>query len=127
MKTIDIEWCHLVVDDATCERCGDTGAVLQQLVADLNRECAPRSVRFRLVDTPLGPERIAESNQIRIDGHSLEAVNPAIRVGFNHCDSCSDLTGRNEQCRSLEIDGQTLEVPPPYLIRAAVCRLAGCC
>lgn len=127
MKTIDIEWCHLRVEDQTCERCGDTGALLRELVANLNRECAPREVQVTLTETPLGSESIQESNQVLIDGRPLEASTPAIRVGSSACVSCSDLTGRDEQCRTLEMDGHFFEVPPAYLIRAEVCRLGGCC
>lgn len=127
MKTIDIEWRHLVVDQVTCERCSDTGAVLQQLVEELNHECTPRGVQVTLTETPLGPERIADSNQVLIDGRPLEASAPTIRVGSSTCTSCGELTGRDEQCRTLEMDGQSFEVPPPYLIRAEVCRLGGCC
>jgi len=127
MKTIDIEWRHLVVDQSTCERCNDTGTLLQQLVTELNRECAPRGVHVTMTETPLGPESIQESNQVLIDGRLLEASIPAIRVGSSACASCSDLTGRDEQCRTLELDGHFFEVPPAYLIRAEVCRLGGCC
>ena len=127
MTTIDIEWRHLVVAEATCDRCGDTGALLRQLVAELNHECAPHQVNIRLTETPLGPERIAESNMVLINGRPLEAIVPTIQVGSSSCVSCGDLTGRDEQCRTLEISGQTFEVPPVYLIRAEVCRLAGCC
>jgi hypothetical protein len=127
MKTIDIEWRHLVVNQVTCERCGDTGSLLQHLVAELNRECAPRGVRITLTETLLEPERIAESNQILINGQPLEASTPAIQVGSSDCTSCSELTGRDEQCRTFELEGQSFEVPPAYLIRAEVCRQGGCC
>ncbi|MCB1758235.1 MAG: DUF2703 domain-containing protein [Gammaproteobacteria bacterium] len=127
MKTIDIEWRHLRVEGETCERCAATGALLRELVANLNRECAPRDVRVTLTETPLGPESVEESNRVLIDGRPLEAGIPAIRVGSSACASCSDLTGSDEQCRTLELDGRTFEVPPAYLIRAEVCRLGGCC
>ena len=31
MKAMEFEWRRLVQDGATCERCGDTGALLVQL------------------------------------------------------------------------------------------------
>ena len=127
MKTIDIEWRHLVVDQATCERCSDTGLLLQQLVTDLNHECAARRVQVSLTETPLGPERISESNQVLINGRPLEVSAPTIRIGASNCRSCGELTGRDEQCRTVELEGQSFEVPPAYLIRAEVCRVGGCC
>ncbi len=90
MKMIDIEWRHLQVEGETCERCGDTGALLRELVANLNRECEPRGVRVLLTEAPLGLEAIEQSNQVLIDGHPLEARVPNVSVGVSRCDSCGE-------------------------------------
>lgn len=127
MQTIDIEWRHLDVGGETCERCGDTGSMLRELVGAMNRECMPKGTSINLRETRLGPERIAESNIVLIDGQPLEAVQPAISVGVSSCGSCGDLTGRDEVCRTIEVDGKVHEVPPPYLIRNHICRIADCC
>jgi len=127
MKTVEIEWRRLVQGGATCERCGDTGALLGQLVERLNTECVPRGVGVRLKTIALGPERIAESNRIRIDGRLLEQLQPQIVVGHNDCPSCGELLGHPQDCPTVEVDGQTHDVPPAWLIRQAVCRSAGCC
>jgi hypothetical protein len=127
VKTVEIEWRRLVQDGTTCERCGDTGAVLRQLVDRLNTECRPRGVSIVLKSVALNVERIAESNQILIDGQLLEQLQPQIVVGQNDCPSCGELLGHEQACRTLEVAGQTHEVPPPWLIRRGVCRSAGCC
>lgn len=127
MKTIDIEWHHLQMEGETCERCGDTGALLRELVANLNRECAPRGVQATLTETLLGREPIQESNQVLINGQPLDASIPAIRIGSGACASCGDLTGREESCRTLELGGESFEVPPAYVIHGEVCRLGRCC
>ena len=127
MKTVEIEWRRLVTDDATCERCGDTGALLEQLLDRLNRECRPRGVTITLGVVALGSGHIEASNQILIDGQPLEQLQPQIRIGQNDCPSCGELLGHPQACRTLELGGETLEVPPPWLIRQAVCRSAGCC
>ncbi len=127
MKTVEIEWRRLVQGGATCERCGDTGALLEQLVQRLNTECRPRGVAVTLKTVALGPERIAESGQIRIDGHRLEQLQPQILVGQNNCASCSELLGQPQDCPTLEVAGQTHDVPPAWLIRQGVCLIAGCC
>lgn len=127
MKTVEIEWRRLVQGGATCERCGDTGALLEQLVKRLNTECGPRGVTVTLRSVALGPERIAESNQIRIDGQLLEQLQPQIVVGHNDCPSCGELLGHEQTCRTLEVAGETHDVPPHWLIRRGICRSAGCC
>jgi len=127
MKTVAIEWRRLLQDGATCARCGDTGALLEQLVERLNAECGPRGVEVTLRAVALGAERIAESNQIRIDGRLLEQLQPQIVIGHNDCPSCGDLLGHPQDCPTIGVGGETHEVPPPWLIRQAVCRSAGCC
>ena len=127
MKTVEIEWRRLLQDGATCERCGDTGALLEELVERLNAECGPRGVRVTLETIALGPEHIAESNQIRIDGRLLEQLQPQIVVGQNDCPSCGDLLGHPQQCPTIGVGDEVHEVPPAWLIRQGVCRSTGCC
>jgi len=127
MKTVEIEWRHLVRNGATCARCGDTGAMLRHLVERLNTQCRPRNVSIMLKEIALGVERFAQSNQILIDGHLLEQLQPQIVVGQNDCPTCGELLGHAQACRTLEVAGEAHEVPPPWLIRRGVCQRAGCC
>lgn len=127
MKTIVIEWLHLAVGGATCERCGDTGQELRQAVERLQTECAPRGVEILLKETLLPPQEIARSNTILIDSIPLEEILPQAEVSTSCCPSCGDLTGQPEQCRTLVHLGRTYETIPRDLIRQAVCKVAGCC
>jgi ribosomal protein S27AE len=127
MRTVEIEWRRLVQGGATCQRCGDTGALAEQLVERLNVERAPRGVAVTLKTVALGPERTAESNRIRIEGRLFEQLQPQIVVGQNECPSCGELLGHPQSCPTVEVGGQTHEVPPAWLIRRGVCRSAGCC
>jgi predicted RNA-binding Zn-ribbon protein involved in translation (DUF1610 family) len=127
MKTIVIEWLHLEVGGATCQRCGDTGVELAQAVERLQAECAHRGVEIIFRETLLDPEQIAKSNTILINGVALEQILPQAEAGANCCPSCGDLTGRSEECRTLVHLGQTYETIPQDLIRQAVCRIGGCC
>lgn len=127
MKTIVIEWFHLEVGGATCQRCGDTGSELGRAVEDLRAECASKSVEILFRETLLAPNQIAKSNAILINGVPVEQILPHAEVSASCCPSCGDLTGRNEQCRTLVHLGQTYETIPRNLIRQAVCKVAGCC
>ena len=127
MKTVEIEWRRLVQDGATCVRCGDTGALLEELVKRLNTECRPRGVAVKLETVALGPGRIAESNQVRIGGRLLEQLQPQIIIGQNDCSSCGELLGHPQDYPTIGIGDEIHEVPPAWLIRQAVCRSARCC
>ena len=127
MQTIVIEWLHLEVGGATCERCGDTGQELRQAVERLQAECAPRGVEILFRETRLNPRQINQSNTILINGVPLEQILPQAHASTSCCPSCSDLTGQAEQCRTLVHLGQTFETIPQDLVRQAVCKVAGCC
>jgi hypothetical protein len=127
MKTITIEWLHLEVGGATCERCGDTGAELGRAVEQLRAECAPRGVQIQFRETLLDPQQIDQSNAILINGVPLEQILPQAEASTSCCPSCSDLTGQAEQCRTLVHLGRTHEAIPQDLVRQAVCKVAGCC
>ena len=127
MKTIVIEWRHLAVGGATCQRCGDTGIEVGRAVEELRAECASKGVEILFRETLLAPEQIAESNMILINGVSVEQILPQAEASASCCPSCGDLTGRDEECRTLVHLGQIFETIPRDLIRQAVCTVAGCC
>lgn len=70
-KRLEIEWKHFEVNGVTCERCGDTGEGLRSAVEELRREFAPVGVKIHLTETILDKARIAESNEIWMNGHGL--------------------------------------------------------
>lgn len=127
MKNIVIEWLHLEVGGTTCQRCGDTGQELRQAVERLQAECTPRGVEILFKKTLLDPRQIAKSNMILINGVPLEQILPQAEASTSCCTSCGDLTGRNEECRTLVHLGRTYETIPQGLIRQAVCKVGGCC
>lgn len=75
----------------------------------------------------LNADEIARSNTILINGVPLEGILPQAQVSASCCTSCSDLTGRPEQCRTLVHLGQEYETIPEALIRQAVCKIGDCC
>jgi hypothetical protein len=128
MKRIAIEWRHLDVDGATCERCGDTGAELRRAVDALNAECNARGVGVTLEEVHLGADEVAGSNRILIDGRPLESLLPEGRSGTSACTSCDTLVeGSGTQCLTVEVGAARYEAVPAALVREAVCRVADCC
>lgn len=127
MRTHTIHWEHLDVDGRTCDRCADTGELLRTLVKDLNTACRAHGVRVELRETPLPPDRLGDSNRVSIDGRPLTQNLPGTTTGRSDCPSCGTLIGKTAACRTLEYDGSSYAVPPAWVIREAVCRVAGCC
>lgn len=127
MRTHTIHWEHLDVDGRTCDRCSDTGELLRTLVKELNTACRSRGVRLELQETALPPDRLEDSNRIRIDGRPLTQGLPGTASGLSECSSCGTLIGEPAACRTVEHGGNSYAVPPLWLIRQAVCRAAGCC
>jgi len=117
-KRLEIEWKHFAVGDATCERCGITSEELRTFVKELRHEFAPAGVKISLTETLLDKKRIAESNEIRMNGMLLEDL-LAAGVVSTDCPSCGTLAGESTCCRAIEIDDQRYEYIPAELIKKA--------
>jgi hypothetical protein len=117
-KRLEIEWKHFAVGDATCERCGNTGAALKDTVEELRREFAPAGVKINLTETLLDKTRMAESNEIRMNGIMIEDL-LAAGVVSTECPSCGTLAGESTCCRAIEIENERFEDIPPEMIKKA--------
>lgn len=123
-KRLEIEWKHFAVGDATCERCGNTGDALHTAVEELRSEFAPAGVKINLTETLLEKTRIAESNEIRMNGVLVEVLLTAGVVSTD-CPSCGTLAGESTCCRAIEIDNERYEDITPAMIKKAAYRALG--
>ncbi|MCK9590699.1 MAG: DUF2703 domain-containing protein [Methanoregula sp.] len=123
-KRLEIEWKHFAVGDATCERCGNTGEALKATVEELRREFAPAGVKINLTEILLDKTRIAESNEIRMNGMLIEDLLAAGIISTD-CPSCGTLAGESTCCRAIEIDNERFEDIPSELIKKATYRALG--
>jgi len=123
-KRLEIEWKHFAVGDATCERCGNTGDALRVALEELRSKFAPAGVKINLTETLLDKTRIAESNEIRMNGVLIEDL-LAAGVVSTDCPSCGTLTGESTCCRAIEVDNKRYEDIPSDLIKKAAYRALG--
>lgn len=130
MQQLVLSWRRLLVDGTTCPRCSDTEKELEKAYALLRDTLAPLGITVVLEKCELTPEEFRKnplvSNLLSINGRPLEEWLGA-RVGTSKC--CS-VCGP-EECRTLEVEGETHEVIPCELIvRGALYALqelfAGC-
>lgn len=122
MKKLSIEWKHFDKDGATCKRCSQTGSNLNAVIKKLKDEYASKDIKIEFQETKLSDSRMAESNQILIDGILLENLIPNITTGVNYCDSCSDLIDdpKGCNCRTVNQGENVYEEIPTNLIRQAI-------
>lgn len=123
-KRLEIEWKHFAMNGTTCERCGDTGEALRTVVEELRREFAPAGVKIHLTETLLNKARMAESNEIWMNGKRIEDLLAATVVSTD-CPSCGTLAGESTCCRAIEINDEQFENIPPELLRKAAIRALG--
>lgn len=123
-RRLEIEWKHFAVGDATCERCGKTGDSLKTAVGELRQELGPAGVKINLTETILDKDRIAESNEIRMNGVPIEDLLAAVVVPTD-CPSCGTLTGESTCCRAIGIGAERYEDIPPEMIRKAAYKALG--
>ncbi len=118
-KLLEIEWEHLRIAGETCERCSGTIATIRQVLGDLRKKGRLAGIKVRVRETPLPPERIAESNEVLINGIPIEELLSA-GVGETSCPSCASLTGQPSCCRAVELEGEVYEELSAPVIRRAV-------
>jgi hypothetical protein len=123
-KRLEIEWKHFAVGDETCERCGKTGEALNVAVKELRREFDPANVKINLTETPLDKTRIAESNEVRMNGALIEDLLSA-SMAATDCPSCGTLAGESTCCRAIEIGDERYEDIPAEMIKKAAYRALG--
>jgi hypothetical protein len=124
IKRLVIEWRHLVVDGATCERCGATGSEVRTAVDALTKELGAKGIKVVFKETALGTDQLEESNMVILNGKPLEDL-IAGGVTETPCSSCSTLTGTSACCRAVEVDNQQYEEIPAWLIKRAAYRAVG--
>lgn len=120
-KRITIEWRHLETERGTCERCSNTGAVLESVIEKLKKD----GVEPVFKEVKLDSSRLSESNLVIINGRSVEDLLGA-KTGSSDCPSCSDLVGEQSCCRTvITPDNQVHEALGETLILKAAKRAAG--
>jgi len=124
LKRLEIEWKHFAVGSETCERCGQTGTALLSAVEELREEFSSSGVKIHLTETLLDKTRIAESNEIRMNGVLLEEILSALVISTN-CPSCGTLAGESTCCRAIEIGNELFEDVPVRIIKEAAYRVLG--
>lgn len=120
MKTIVIEWKHLEKEGRTCRRCSRTAKHLHEVLKEMKGEFKNKHIRVELIETKLPPEQIKESNEILIDGVLLEELTFRTSSSENYCWSCSKLTGKKTNCRTICLGNNTFETIPVFLIQQAI-------
>jgi hypothetical protein len=112
---LPIVWQRLVSGGETCPRCGSTQGAIERAVATLTEILRPLNIELTVetiaLDQASFDEAPAESNRIWIAGRPLEDWVGAEVSASQCCSVCG-----NNNCRTLQIDGESYESVPEMLI-----------
>ncbi len=119
MNPMVIEWQRLIDRDGqTCERCSCTGEETEAAFAKLKRSLAEVGIEVRLekrsISHAVFVQKPLESNQVLIDGRTIEEWIGATTGQSPCCGPCGD-----NECRTVNIDNLTYEVLPEKMILRA--------
>jgi len=119
LKTITIEWQRLVDSNGqTCNRCSCTGDATEAAFGKLKRCLAEAGIEVvlnkRSIDQTAFFADPLQSNQIMIDGRTVEAWLGATTGHSPCCGPCGD-----SECRTITVDDKTYEAIPEDLILRA--------
>lgn len=122
-KILTISWQRLIEEGNTCPRCGSTENELGDAVRQLKEKLASLEIDVILEKKELSLDEFkkdpVESNRILFNGRSLEDIIGAKTGQSQCCDVCGD-----EECRTVEINGQTHETIPAGIIVKAGLKVA---
>jgi len=114
-KILTISWQRLVSDGGTCPRCGSTEDELDKAILKLKSALSPLGIKVELQKSELSLEEFkknpVKSNTILFNGISLEDLIEAKTGQSQCCDVCGD-----EECRTVEVGGESYETIPAELI-----------
>lgn len=123
-KTLNIVWQRLVESGDTCPRCGSTESELDEALILLKNTLEPIGIIVKLEKIEISLEEFKKnpstSNAILMNGVALEKLIEAKTGQSRCCDVCGD-----EECRTLEVGGETYEIIPKDLILRAGLIAAG--
>ncbi len=115
VKILTISWQRLISEGSTCPRCGSTENELDKAVERLTSALSPLKIKVELRKTELTLEEFkknpVKSNSISFNGELLEDLVRAKTGQSQCCDVCGD-----EECRTVEIGGESHEIVPAELI-----------
>ncbi|NMC49329.1 MAG: DUF2703 domain-containing protein [Desulfovibrio sp.] len=118
-RSLLIEWRHLDVGGATCDRCSQTGKAAMDAIERLQKDLNTCDVDVKFVDTALKEGDIHQSNMIILNGVPLESLLDKASVVMTDCASCGCIIGKETKCRAVLIDEVLHEVITADMIHIA--------
>lgn len=115
VREITIVWRRLVIDGNTCPRCSNTEIQLEEAKKQLKSLGFEIHIKKEIISYDEFKQHPLVSNEIIINGISLEHWLNATVGKSSCCSVCGD-----EDCRTIETDGNVYEVIPSDLLVKAV-------
>lgn len=121
MKAMIVEWQRLVDKDGqTCDRCACTGDAIETAVYKLKRCLFEVGIEVLLKNHIINHSDFItnplQSNQILIDGRTIETWLGASTGQSSCCGPCGD-----NECRTIRVDSRTYEaIPEAVILRAGL-------
>lgn len=116
MRTLPIVWQRLVsTQGTTCPRCHGTGEEVRRAVARLRAALEPMGIVPTLEEREIDPATFMKeplsSNRVLIAGKPLDHWLEGQTGHSRCCAECGD-----NDCRTLEVEGQSYEIVPEALV-----------
>lgn len=119
-----VEFEYLVVEGATCDRCGDSREGVRAAVRDARAMLPASTFELEYIERELDPSRLADSNRVLVNGLPAEEWLGGTSA-ISSCPSCSDLLDAPVCCREVEVGGVRTEVISRELVLDAIMAAAG--
>lgn len=128
-KKLEIDFLYL--DLSACERCQATDKVLDDALDELKEEIDRKNITAISVnkikitsDEEAKKYNFVRSPTIKINGVDIEEIlSGKLEIKDNYCGSCSEVCGKETDCRVFEYWGKTYNSPPTEMIKEAIAKI----
>lgn len=119
---VTVEFEYLVVEGATCDRCGDSREGVRAAVRDARAMLPTADIEY--IERELDSTQLADSNRVLVNGLPAEEWLGGSSA-ISSCPSCSDLLDAPVCCREVEVGGIHTEAISRELVLDAIMAAAG--
>ncbi len=119
MYKLFIQWIHFDLEGETCDRCNQTYNNLIKAIKFVKDKYPDEDIKVAIKELKLGEDKLEHSNWIKINGIPIDKIIKIEEV-HNYCKSCSDLIGKDVDCKAIKYRKKSYDSIPTRAIVEAL-------
>lgn len=124
MEKVIVEFLRFEKGGQSCSRCQDSTEVVRRVVKKMGPPLKNVKVDLELKETALKEDQMALSNSVLINGMDIMELLGEGDPATTLCPSCSELCGKDTNCRTFRFQGKESDCVTEEMLEAAIVNAA---